>query len=97
MCNVRSSDLLLVSMFGALGALGCLYAGSHLAARNGSTWLIWIGCAIFGLFQGPMWPAMESLLSEECAIILCSFSSIVIALYTVQYNVERELTRFGVC
>jgi hypothetical protein len=68
MCNIRSSDLLMASMFGALGALGCLYAGSHLAARNGSTWLIWVGCAVFGLFQGPMWPAMESLLSEECAI-----------------------------
>jgi hypothetical protein len=68
-CNVRSSQLLTASMLGALGALGVLYAGSHLAARDGSIWLVWVGCAFFGLFQGPMWPAMESLLSEECAIV----------------------------
>lgn len=64
-CNIRSSGLLAGSMIGAVGALGCLYAGSHLAAQKGSTWLVWVGCAVFGMFQGPMWPAMESLLSEE--------------------------------
>ena len=47
-CNVRSSQLLTASMLGALGALGVLYAGSHLAARDGSIWLVWVGCAFFG-------------------------------------------------
>ena len=42
-CNVRSYQLLTASMLGALGALGVLYAGSHLAARDGSIWLVWVG------------------------------------------------------
>ena len=32
--------------------------------------MLWIGAALFGAFEGPLWPAMLSLLSEEYGLEL---------------------------
>ena len=37
-----------------------------------------MGTAIFGVFQGPMWPAMESLLSEEFGVHLRTVDAVII-------------------
>ena len=33
-------------------------------------WVLWVGAALFGAFEGPLWPAMLSLISEEYGLEL---------------------------
>ena len=76
--RVKSANLLSISSVGALLALGVVQVGSNTVHGGGSIATMWVGTAIFGVFQGPMWPAMESLLSEEFGVHLRTVDAVII-------------------
>ena len=65
---LSSRKTLWYSMLGSILSLVCMLL--LLVFKKKAVPVLWIGAGLFGAFEGPMWPAMLSLLSEEYGLEL---------------------------
>lgn len=68
--RVSSRRLLWITLGGSLASLCFLLLTLVPLSKPVRTAVIWVGSGVFGACEGPLWPAMMSLLTEELGLEL---------------------------
>ena len=99
-CGVSARATLAVCLVLGLGSISTLW----LAISYKSVVLLKVFCGVFGFFSGPMWPAMQSILTEDygfeldtihMAVVLCCakigiFASNILFSWELSADVQRS-------